>query len=211
MARDSDSQLKGVKTKMSLRLKEAMEAMEEKEKAVQQLASSQDSEQLTKLNTEHRILQRRNQDMARKAMEDPAETKLLQSEKQNLLYESHRLLLREDNYKARLESQSDLLDRAKSRLYESINEGTAKEKKWAKMVKNREVKIRQLEKDVRDGDETIATLRQWDADSGVTERDERIGRLEQDVGRLEKVEKEALDHIDLLECELLKYRNVGLV
>lgn len=218
VARESDSQLKGVKTKMSLRLKEVMEAMEEKEKVVQQLASSQDSEQLTKLNTEHRILQRRNQDMARKAIEDAAEighlsaqTKLLHSEKQNLLYESQWFILRGDNYKARLETHSDLLDRAKSRIFESINEATAKEKKWAKMVKTRDVKVRALEKNVREGQETIATLRQWDAESGVTERDERIGRLEQDVGRLEKAEKEALEHIEMLECELLKYRNVGLV
>lgn len=218
VARDSDSQLKDVTKKMSLRLKEAMEAMEEKEKAVQQLASSQDSDQLTKLKAEYRILQRRNQDMARKAMEDAADighltaqAKLLHSEKQNLLHEAHRLQLRADNYKAQLEINFDLLDRAKSRIYESIIAATAKENKMAKMVKARDVKIRRLEKTVREGEETIATLRQWDAESGVTERDERIGRLEQDVGRLEKVEKEALEHSDMLECELFKYRNVGLV
>lgn len=218
VARDSDSQLKDVKTKMNLRLQEVKEAMEEMEKAFQQLASSQDSRELTKLMTEHRILQRRNQDMARKAMEDAADighltaqTKLLHSEKQSLLHESHRLQLRGENYKAQLEIHSGLLDRAKSRIFESINAATAKDNKMAKMLKARDVKIRALEKTVREGEETIATLRQWDAESGVTERNERIGRLEQDVRRMEKVEKEALEHIEMLECELLKYRNVGLV
>ncbi len=215
LARDSDSQLKDVKTKMSSRLKEAME---EKEKAVQQLATSQDSGQLTKLKTEHRILQRRNQDMARKAMEDAADighltaqTKLLHSDRQNLLHESHRLRLRGDSYRAQLEIQSGLLDRTESRIFESTIAATAKDNKMAKMVKARDAKIRALEKTVREGEEMIATLRQWDAESGVTERDERIGRLEMDVGRLEKDEKEALEHIEMLECELLKYRNVGLV
>lgn len=215
LARDSDSQLKDVKTKMSSRL---AEAMEEKEKAVQQLATSQDSGQLTKLKTEHRILQRRNQDMARKAMEDAADighltaqTKLLHSDKQNLLHESHRLQLRGDSYKAQLEIHCGLLDQAKSSFFESTIAATAKDNKMAKKLKARDDKVRALEQAVREGEETIATLRQWDAESGVTERDERIGRLEKDVGRLEKDEKEALEHIEMLECELLRYRNVGLV
>lgn len=215
LARDSDSQLKDVKTKMSSYL---MEAMEEKERAVQQLATSQDSEQLTKLKTEHRILQRRNQDMARKAMEDAAniarltaQTKLLHSDKQNLLQESRRLQLRGDSYKTQLVIVSDLLDKKKSRVVELTIAATAKENNLAKMLKARDAKIKTLEKTVREEDETIATLRQWDAESGVAERDERIGRLEKDIGRLEKDEKECLEHIELLECELLKYRNVGLV
>lgn len=215
LARDSDSQLKDVNTKMSLRLKEAME---ETEKVVQQLATSQDSVELTQLKKEHRIFQQRNQDMARKAMEDAAEighittqTNLLHSDKQNILHENHRLRLRGDNYKAQLENQSGRLERAKSRIFESINAATAKDNKVAKMVKAGDAKIRALEKTVREGEETIATLRQWDAESGVTERDQRIGRLEQDVGRLKKDEKEALEHIKMLGCELLKYRNVGLV
>lgn len=215
LARDSDSQLKDVNTKMSECLKDAMK---ETEKAVQQLATSQDSGQLTKLKTEHRILQRRNQDMARKVMEDAADighltaqTKLLHSDKQNLLDESHRLQLRGDNYKAQLEIQSGLLDRTNSRIFESTIAATAKNNKMAKMVKARDATIRALEETVREGEETIATLRQWDAESGVTERDETIARLEIDVGRLEKDENEALEHIEMLECELLKYRNVGLV
>lgn len=215
LTRDSDSQLKDVKTKMSLRLKEAME---EKERVVQQLATSEDSGQLTKLKKEHRIFQLRNQDMARKAMEDAAEighvttqTKLLHSDKQNLLHESHRLRLRGDNYKAQLETHSGLLDRAKSRIFEYMTAAAAKDNRVAKMVKAGDGKIRALEKTLREREETIATLRQWDAESGVTERDERIGRLEQDIRRLKKHEKEALEHIKMLECELLKYRNVGLV
>lgn len=221
LARDSDSQLKNVKTKMSLRLTEAME----KERAVQQLATSQDSEQRTKLKTEHRILQRRNQDMARKAMEDAADiarltaqTKLLHSDKQNLLQESRRLRLRGDSYKAQLVIQCGLLDKTESRVYELTIAATAKDKNLVSIAKARDAKIRALEKTVRKEEETIATLRQWDAESGVTERDERIGRLEKDVGRLEKDvgrlekdEKESLEHIKMLERELLKYRNVGLV
>lgn len=221
LARDSDSQLKNVKTKMSLRLTEAME----KERAVQQLATSQDSEQHTKLKTEHRILQRRNQDMARKAMEDAADiarltahTKLLHSDKQNLLHESRRLRLRGDSYKAQLVIQCGLLDKTESRVYELTIAATAKDKNLVSIAKARDAKIRALEKTVRKEEETIATLRQWDAESGVTERDERIGRLEKDVGRLEKDvgrlekdEKESLEHIKMLERELLKYRNVGLV
>lgn len=54
LARDSDSQLKDVKTKLSSRWTEAVEG---KEKTVQQLATSQDYEQITKLKTEHRIFQ----------------------------------------------------------------------------------------------------------------------------------------------------------
>lgn len=222
LARDSDSQLKNVKTKMSSRL---TEAMEEKERAVQQLATSQDSEQRTKLKTEHRILQRRNQDMARKAMEDAADiarltaqTKLLHSDKQNLLQESRRLRLRGDSYKAQLVIQCGLLDKTESRVYELTIAATAKDKNLVSIAKARDAKIRALEKTVRKEEETIATLRQWDAESGVTERDERIGRLEKDVGRLEndvgrleKDEKESLEHIKMLERELLKYRNVGLV
>lgn len=215
--RDSGSQIKDVKTKMGLRLKEAME---EREKVAQQLAlaTSQDSGQLTKLKKEHRIFQRRNQDMARKAMEDAAEighlttqNKLLYSEKQHLLHESHRLRLRGDNYKAQLETQCGLLETAKSRIFEASNAAAAKENKVTKMVKAGDAKIRALEKTIREGEETIATLRQWDAESGITERDIMIARLEQDVGRLKKVEKEALEHIKMLECEPLKYRNVGLV
>lgn len=208
LARDSDSQLKDVKTKMSSCL---MEAMEEKERAVQQLATSQDSEQLTKLKTEHRILQRRNQDIARKAMEDAADiarltaqTKLLHSDKQNLLQKSRRLQLRGDSYKAQLVVESNLLDEMKSRVVQLTIAATAKDNNLAKMLKARDAKIKTLEKTVREEEETIATLRQWDAESGVAERDERIGRLEKD-------EKECLEHIELLECELLKYRNVGLV
>lgn len=215
LARESDSQLKDVKAKMSLHLKEAME---EKENVVQRLAASQDSEQLTKLKTEHRIFQRRNQDMARKAMEDAADnghltaqTKLLHSDKQNLLHESRRLQLRGDSYKAQLAIQSDLLDKTQSRLFEYTIAATAKDNEMAKVVKARDAKIRALRKAVREEEETIAMLRQWDAESGVAERDERIGRLQKDVGRLEKDEKEALEHIGMLECELLKYRNVSLV
>ena len=117
---------------MSLRL---TKAMEEKERAVQQLATSQDSKQRTKLETEHRILQRRNQDMARKAMEDAADiarltaqTKLLHSDKQKLLQESRRLRLRGDNYKAQLVIQCGLLDKTESRVYELTIAATAKEK-----------------------------------------------------------------------------------
>lgn len=215
LARDSDSQLKDVKTKMSSCL---MEAMEEKERAVQQLATSQDSEQLTKLKTEHRILQRRNQDMARKVMEDAADiarltaqTKLLHSDKQNLLQKSRRLQLRGDSYKAQLVVESNLLDEMKSRVVQLTIAATAKDNNLAKMLKARDAKIKTLEKTVREEEEAIATLRQWDAESGVAERDERIGRLEKDIGRLEKDEKECLENIELLECELLKYRNVGLV
>lgn len=215
LARDSDSQLKDLKTKMNSCL---MEAMEEKERAVQQLATSQDSEQLTKLKTEHRILQRRNQDMARKAMEDAADiarltaqTKLLHSDKQNFLQKSRRLQLRGDSYKAQLVVESDLLHEMKSRVVQLTIAATAKDNNLAKMLKARDAKIKTLEKIVREEEETIATLRQWDAESGVAERDERIGRLEKDIGRLEKDEKECLEHIELLECELLKYRNVGLV
>lgn len=208
LARDSDSQLKAVKTKMSSHL---TEAMEEKGRAVQQLATSQDSEQLTKLKTEHRILQRRNQDMARKAIEDAADiagltaqTKLLHSDKRNLLQKSHRLQLRGDSYKAQLVNASDLLDKAKSKVLKySISIATGPNS-LTSMVEARDAKIRTLEKTVREEEETIAILRQWDAESGVAERDERIGRLEKD-------EKEALEHIELLECELLKYRNAGLV
>lgn len=215
LARESDSQLKDVKTKMISRL---TEAMEERERAVQQLATSQDSEQLTKLKTEHRIFQRRNQDMARKAMEDAADiarltaqTKLLHSDKQNLLRESRRLQLRGDSYKAQLVIESDLLDKKKSKVVELTIAATAKNNKLADMLKARDAKIKALEKTVREEEETVVTLRQWDAESGVAERDERIGRLEKDVGRLERDEKECLEHIKLLECELLKYRNVGLI
>lgn len=208
LARDSNSQLKDMKTKMSSRL---MEAMEEKERAAQQLATLHDSKDLTKLKTEHRILQRRNQDMARKAMEDAADiarltaqTKLLHSDKQKLLQESRRLQLRGDSFKAQLAVESNLLDKKTSMVFELIIAATAKDNNVAKMLKARDARIKALEKTVREEKETIATLRQWDAESGVAERDERIGRLEKD-------EKEFLEHIELLECELLKYRNVGLI
>lgn len=50
----------------------------------------------------------------------------------------------------------------------------------------------------------IFKLRQWDAESGVIERDQRVECFERD-------EKECLEHIEKLEYELLKYRNVSLV
>ncbi|MCJ1344120.1 hypothetical protein MMC31_002323 [Peltigera leucophlebia] len=206
--RDSDSKLKELKTKMTSSLKEAME---EKDKMVQKLAMEQNSEELMKLKNEHRVFKQRNQDMARKAIEAAAniadltaQANLLRSAKEHLLHESTRLKLLGNHDKAKLVIESNLLSEENSRVLGLSKATNANNEKLGKMVKARDAKIKALEKIIREEEETILMLRQWDAESGVLERDQRIERLESD-------EKEYLEHIEKLEQELLKYRNVSLI
>lgn len=205
--RDSDSKLKELKTKMTSSLKEAME---EKDKMVQKLAMEQNSEELMKLKNEHRVFKQRNQDMARKAIEAAAniadltaQANLLRSAKEHL-HESTRLKLLGNHDKAKLVIESNLLSEENSRVLGLSKATNANNEKLGKMVKARDAKIKALEKTIREEEETILMLRQWDAESGVLERDQRIERLESD-------EKEYLEHIEKLEQELLKYRNVSLI
>lgn len=185
--------------------------MEEKDKMVQKLAMEQNSEELMKLKNEHRVFKQRNQDMARKAIEAAADiadltaqANLLRSAKEHLLHESTRLKLLGNHDKAKLVIESNLLSEENSRVLGLSKATNANNEKLGKMVKARDAKIKALEKTIREEEETILMLRQWDAESGVLERDQRIERLESD-------EKEYLEHIEKLEQELLKYRNVSLI
>ncbi|MCJ1343800.1 hypothetical protein MMC31_001997 [Peltigera leucophlebia] len=208
--KESGTKLMELKTKMTARFKKALE---EKENVVKQ-----NLEEHAQLQKEHQIFERRNNDMARKALDDTAvidsltaQTKLLYSTKQQLLQEIRRLELRGDNYKAKLGIESKILDHVNSRVAKLTNEIYTRDNKLARMVRARDAKIKTLEKTVQEEEKIILTLRQWDAESGVTERDQLIKERDKKIQKYKKDKKEFLEHIENLEHELLKQHNVGLI
>lgn len=75
-----------------------------------------------------------------------------------------------------------------------------------------------MKETVRTAENTIFMLRQWDTESGVTERDEVIKewnqiikKRDQRIKQLEKDEKECLAHIEKLEREIFEQQNDGLI
>lgn len=210
---DESAKLKTLKMEMAAGLKEAME---EKEKVVHKLM---------KLDDEHQILKRRNRDMARKALKDAANivqltnlVKLLYSAKQQLLHENRTLELRKNSFKSRLLAKSNFLDDANSQILRLTRDIRTKECQLAKTVRAQNWEIKALKKDVREGENTIFTLRQWDAESGVTERDELIKerdhiikKRDKRIEQLEKDGKKSMDHIQKLEQEIFEHQNVGLI
>lgn len=213
--KESDTILMALKTEMAASLKEALE---EKEKAVYKLAIMQDSENVVQLRKEHQIFEQRNKDMARKAIENASDiarlttqNKLLHSTNQNLLQESRRLELRGDSYKAKLAIESYILDHTNSRISKLTHAIYARDTKLAKTVRAQDAKIKALEKAVREEEKTILLLRQWDAESGVTERDQLIKERDQTIRQYKKDEKDFLDHTETLERELRKHQNVSLI
>lgn len=200
--KESDTILMALKTEMTASLKEALE---EKNKAVYKLAIMQDAENLVQLKKEHQVFEQRNKDMARKAIEDASdiarlttENKLLHSTNQNLLQESRRLELRGHSYKAKLAIESYILDDTNSRISKLTNAIYARDNKLAKTVRAQGAKIKALEKTVREEEKTILMLRQWDAESGVTERDQLIKERDQTIRQYKKDEKDFLEHIKML-------------
>lgn len=219
---ESATILMALKTEMTASLKEALE---EKKKIVCKLAIMQDSEHLVQLKNEHQIFEQRNKDMARKITEDAADiarlttqNKLLHSTIQISLQESRRLELRGDSYKAKLAIESNILDDANSRIAKLTNAIYARDNKLAQTVEGQDAKIKVLEKTVREGEKTILMLRQWDAESGVTERDQLIKERdqlikeqEQTIKQYKKDEKGFLERTETLERELLKHQNLSLI
>lgn len=220
--KESATILMALKTEMTASLKEALE---EKKKVVCKLAIMQDSEHLVQVKKEHQIFEQRNKDMARKITEDAADiarlttqNKLLHSTIQILLQESRRLELRGDSYKAKLAIESNILDDANSRIAKLTNAIYARDNKLAKTVEAQDAKIKVYEKTVREGEKTILMLRQWDAESGVTERDQLIKERdqlikeqEQTIKQYKKDEKGFLERTETLERELLKHQNLSLI
>lgn len=210
---DESAKLKILKMEMAAGLKETTE---EKEKVVQKLM---------KLDAEHQILKRRNQDMAREALEDAADivqltnlAKLLYSAKQQLLHENRTLELRENSFKSRLLAKSNILDNANSNITRLTRDIITKERQLATTVRAQNLEIKALKKAARQGENTIFMLRQWDAESGVTERDELIKKRDyiikkrdKRIEQLEKDERKCMDHIEKLEQEIFEHRNVGLI
>lgn len=221
-ANESDAELKKLKMEMAAGLKEAME---EKEKVVRKLKLVEDSEELRKLNHEHKIFKRRNQDMARKALEDAADinhlntqTKFLYSAHQRLLHENHTLEQRGNSFKSKFLLQSNLLDDANSQIIMLTRRISSGECELAKTVRAQNLEIKALKKTVRARENTIFTLRQWDAESGVTERDELIKERDRiiktrdrTIQQLEKDVEECLDHIRKLEQKIFERQNVGFL
>lgn len=220
--KESATILMALKTETTASLKEALE---EKKKVVYKLTIMQDSEHLVQLKKEHQIFEQRNKDMARKITEDAADiarlttqNKLLHSTIQILLQESRRLELRGDSYKAKLAIESNILDDANSRIAKLTNAIYARDNKLAKTVEAQDAKIKVHEKTVREGEKTILRLRQWDAESGVTERDQLIKERdqlikeqEQTIKQYKKDEKGFLERTETLERELLKHQNLSLI
>ena len=178
----------------------------------------QDSEHLVQLKKEHQIFDQRNKDMARKITEDAADiarlttqNKLFHSTIQKLLQESRRLELRGDSYKAKLAIESNILDDTNSRIAKLTNAIYARDSSLAKIVRAQDAKIIVLEKTVREEEKTILMLRQWDAESGVTERDQLIKARDQTIKQYKKDEKGFLERTETLERELLKHQNLSLI
>lgn len=202
--KESDIKLRELKTKMTASLKEVLK---EKKEAVRKLTIKQNLEELVQLKNEHRIFQQRNKDMARMTLENAAEVarliaqvSSLHSIKQQLLQEIRRLELRGDTYKAKLAIESNILDDANSKIAKLTSAIHTRDNKLAKTIRTQDAKIKTLER-------TILTLRQWDAESGVTERDQLIKERDQRIQQYKKDEKEFLEHIENLEQELLKHKN----
>lgn len=209
--KESDIKLRELKTKMTASLKEVLK---EKKEAVRKLTIKQNQEELVQLKNEHRIFQQRNNDMARTTLENAAEVarliaqvNFLQSIKQKLLQEIRRLELRGDTYKEKLAIESKILDNANSKIAKLTSAIHNRDNKLAKTIRIQDAKIKTLEKTLRQGERTILTLRQWDAESGVTERDQLIKERDQRIQQYKKDEKEFLEHIENLEQELLKHKN----
>lgn len=218
LTNDSDAELKKLKLEMAAGLKKAMEG---KEKVVYKLKMVEDSEEL--MNGENQILKRRHKEMARKASKDAtdiaslfSQVKVLRSAKQKLLEENGLLRLHVNSFKSKLLVETELVDDANSQITKLNGKICDQDFRLSNTVRAHNSEIKALKKAVREAESTIFTLRQWDAESGVTERDELIKKRDQTIKKrdlkiqqLEKAEKRCMDHIGKLEKEIFK-RNIGL-
>ncbi len=198
------------------------EVMEEKEKLVQQLKMVEDSEQL--MNGENQSLKQKQKEMARKiskAADDIAslssQVQLLRSAKQQLLQENDTLQLHLDSFKSKLLVEAELVDKKDSEITRLSGKIWDRDFRLSNTVRTHNSEIKALKKAVREAKSTIFTLRQSDAESGVTERDELIKKRDQTIKKrdmkiqqLEKDEKRCMGHIRKPETEIFK-RNIGLV
>lgn len=219
LASNYDAELKKLKLEMATGLEEAME---EKEKLVHQLKMTEDSEEL--MNGENQSLQRQQKEMARKMSKDAAniasllsQVKLLRSAKQQLLKENQTLQSHVDSFKSKLLIETELVDDADSQITKLRGEICDQDFRLSNTIRTHNSEIKALRKAVREAESTISTLRQWDAESGVTERDEVIKKRDLTIKKrdikiqqLEKAEKRCMDHIRKLEKKVFK-RNVGLL
>lgn len=181
-----------------------------------------DSEEL--MNGENKSLKRKQKEMTRKiskAADDIAslssQVKLLRSAKQQLLQENHVLQLEVDSFKSKLLVEAELVDDKDSEITWLRGRICDRDFRLSNTVRTHNSEIKALKKAVREAESTIFTLRQWDAESGVTERDELIKKRDQSIKKrdmktqqLEKAEKSCMGHIRKLEKEIFR-RNVGLV
>lgn len=219
-ANESEAELKKLKMEMTAGLKEALE---EKEKVVRELKKIENAEEL--MNDENQILKRRNKEMKCKALKDASEIarlntqiKRVNASKQYIINENLDLKFHTASFKRELLAESKLLEDANSQITELKNKNCLLDFQRAKTVRELNWEIKTLKKSVRTAESTIFTLRQWDAESGVTERDEIIKKRnhtiktrDNRIEQLEKYEKKCLDHIEKLQREIFEQQNVGLI
>lgn len=218
LTNESDAEIKKLKLEMAAGLKEAMEG---KENVVHELKMVEDSEEL--MNEENQTLRRRQKEMARKASKDAtdiaslfSQVKVLRSAKQQLLEENGLLRSHVNSFKSKLLVETNLVDDANAQITKLSGKICDQDFRLSNTVRTHNSEIKNLKKAVREAESTIFTLRQWDAESGVTERDELIKKRDQTIKKrdlkiqqLERAEKRCMDHIRKLEKEIFK-RNIGL-
>lgn len=219
LTNDYDAELKKLKLEMGRGLEEVME---EKKKLIQQLKMVKDSEEL--MNGENQSLKRQQKEMARKisrAADDIAslfsQVKLLRPAKQQLLRENHTLQLDVESFKSKLLVEAELVEEKDSEITRLRGRICDRDFRLSNTVRTHNSEIKALKKAVREAESTIFTLRQWDAESGVTERDELIKKRDQTIKKrdmkiqqLEKAENRCMNHIRKLEKEIFK-RNIDLI
>lgn len=219
LTNEYDAELKKLKLGMGRGLEEAME---EKRKLIQQLRMVKGSEKL--MNGENQALKKQQNEMARKisrAADDIAslftQVQLLRSAKQQLLRENHTLQLDVDSFKSKLLIDAELVEEKDSEIPKLRGRICDRDFRLSNTVWTHNSEIKALKKAVREAESTIFTLRQWDAESGVTERDELIKKRDQTIKKrdmkiqqLEKAENRCMNHIRKLEKEIFK-RNTGLI
>lgn len=217
LTNDSDAELKKLKLQMAAGLEEVME---EKEKTVHKLKMVEDSEE--RMNRENQTLKRCHREMARKTSKDAADiaslfnqVKLLRLAKQQLLVKNDTLEIHVNHFKSQLLVETKLADDANDQITKLNGKICDQDFRLSNTIRAHNSEIKALKKAVREAESTIFTLRQWDAESGVTERDELIKKRDQTIKKrdvkiqqLEKAEKRCMDHIRKLEKEIFK-RNIG--
>lgn len=218
LTNESDAELKKLKLEMAAGLEEVME---EKGKVVEKLKMVEDSEK--RMNRENQTLKRCHSEMAREASKDAADiaslfdqVKLFRSAGRLLLLRNGNLQIHVKHFKSKLLVETKLVDDANSQITK-LNEKIFDQEFRLSNTAAQNSEIKALKKAVREAESTIFRLRQWDAESGVTERDELIKKRGQTIKKrdmkiqqLEKSEKRCIDHIRKLEKEIFK-RNIGLI